>query len=143
MRGDGTEVEYGVANPEEGSAAMKTPSPLMMLLPFALGACGGTAASTARMGATQAAIRSAGEVGAERNPTAALYLQYAREHFARAEQLSRDGQGERAERVLSRAEADAELAMALSRRSAAVAAAAEATSQVRSVQGQPTPRPTP
>jgi hypothetical protein len=109
-------------------------APLMMLA-----ACGGTAASTARMGATQAAIRSAGEVGAEHNPTAALHLQYAREQFAQAEQLSRDGHGERAERVLARAEADADLALALSRRSTAMAAAQQATSQVRTQAAQPTP----
>lgn len=122
---------------------MKTLTRWMTVMPLLLVACGGTAASTARMGATQAAIRSAGEVGAEHNPTAALHLQYAREQFTQAEQLSRGGEGERAERVLARAEADAELALALSRRAAALASASEATSRVRAAQSQPAHQTTP
>ncbi len=122
---------------------MKTLTRLMMFASLALVGCGGTAASTARMGATQAAIRSAGEVGAEREPTAALHLQYAREQFTQAEQLSRSGEGERAERVLARAEADAELAMALSRRSASISAARQAASEVQEARSQATPTPTP
>ena len=118
---------------------MMTLTRWLILAPMALVACGGTPASTARMGTTQAAIRSAGEVGAEHNPTAALHLQYAREQFTQAEQLSGNGEGERAERVLARAEADAELALALSRRSAAVASAQQATSQVRTQASAPTP----
>ena len=122
---------------------MKTLTRMMMFASLALVGCGGTAASTARMGATQAAIRSAGEVGAEREPTAALHLQYAREQFTQAEQLSRSGEGERAERVLARAEADAELAMALSRRSASISAARQAASEVQEARSQATPTPTP
>lgn len=118
---------------------MKTLTRWIIVAPLALAACGGAAASTARMGATQAAIRSAGEVGAEHDPTAALHLQYAREQFTQAEQLSRAGEGERAERVLARAEADAELALALSRRSAAIAAAQQATTQVRQQAQAPSP----
>jgi hypothetical protein len=108
---------------------MKTLSPLMFALPLALAACGGTAAPPSSLASTQAAIRSAREVGAEQNPVAALHLQYAREGFAQAEQLSRDGEGERAQRVLQRAQADAELAMALSRRAAARDAATQASAQ--------------
>lgn len=118
---------------------MKTLTRWMMFASLALAACGGTAASTARMGATQAAIRSADEVGAEREPTAALHLQYAREQFSQAEQLSRSGEGARAERVLARAEADAELALALSRRSASIAAARQADSEVREARSQAAP----
>lgn len=115
---------------------MNTTPRWILLATLGVAACGGTAASTARMGSAQAAIRSAGEVGAEHNPTAALHLQYAREQFAQAEQLSRNGEGERAERVLARAEADADLALALSRRNTAVASASQANAQVRQVQSQ-------
>ncbi len=104
-------------------------------------ACGGTTASSRRFGATQAAIRSASEVGAERDPTAALHLQYAREQFTQAEGLSRDGEGPRAERVLARSEADAELAIALTRRGASQRAAVEAERQARAA--PPTPPVTP
>jgi hypothetical protein len=103
---------------------MKTPTH-WLAAPLLLAACGGTTASTARIGATQAAIRSAGEVGAERDPTAALHLQYAREQFTQAEALSVNGEGPRAERVLARSAADAELALAIARRSAALASAAQ------------------
>lgn len=103
----------------------------IIVFAFGVTACAGTQASSARMGSTQAAIRSAREVGAEQNPTAALHLQYAREQFAQAERLSREGEGERAERVLARAEADAELALAISRRSTAMASATQASTQVR------------
>jgi hypothetical protein len=122
---------------------MKTLTRLMMLAPLVLVGCAGTTASTARMGATQAAIRSAGEVGAEHEPTAALHLQYAREQFTQAEQLSRNGEGERAERVLARAEADAELALALSRRATSIAAAQQAATEVRAARAQPTPSAAP
>lgn len=115
---------------------MKTLTRSMMLVPLVLFGCAGTTASTARLGATQAAIRSASEVGAEREPTAALHLQYAREQFTQAEQLSRSGEGVRAERVLARAEADAELALALSRRAASVAAAQQAATEVGAARSQ-------
>ena len=118
---------------------MMTFTRLMILASLVLVGCAGTTASTARMGATQAAIRSAGEVGAEHDPTAALHLQYAREQFAQADQLSRAGDGERAERVLARAQSDAELALALSRRATSIAAASQATTQVRAAQSQPSP----
>lgn len=111
----------------------------MLLAPLTLAACGGTAASTARMSATQAAIRSAGEVGAEHDPTAALHLQYAREQFTQAERLSSGGEGAHAERVLQRSQADAELALALARRSTAVASATQATGQARDARSQPSP----
>lgn len=100
-------------------------------------ACGGTAASSRRFGATQAAIRAASEVGAERDPTAALHLQYAREQFTQAEGLSRDGEGPRAERVLARSEADAELAIALTRRGVSQGAAVEAERQAHPARSTP------
>lgn len=108
----------------------------LMVLASAVAACAGTAAPAERMASAQAAIRSAGEVGAERNPNAALYLQYAREEFSQAEDLSRRGEGERAERVLLRAQADAELAMALSRQVTSQNSAQQAVAQQRAMQSQ-------
>lgn len=103
---------------------------------FASAACG-AAVPAARMASAQAAIRAADEVGAAQNPTAALHLQYAREEFAQAETLSRNGESERAQMVLARAEADAELALALSRSSGARADARQAVDQVRTMQQAP------
>lgn len=102
---------------------MKSFDASMVLIFSALAGCAGTAAPVARMASAQAAIRSAAEVGAERTPTAALYLQYAREGYVEAERLSQRGEGVRAERKLLRAQADAELAIAISRGAASRAAA--------------------
>lgn len=101
---------------------MKPVASWMIALCASLGACAGTAAPASSMAAAQSSIRAANEVGAEHNPTSALYLQYAREGYARADALSRDGDGEAAQRVLLRAQSDAELAMALARQGAARAA---------------------
>jgi|JI10StandDraft_1071094.scaffolds.fasta_scaffold568954_1 hypothetical protein len=118
-----------------------TPRVLTAATMLLLSACGGTTASARRFGATQAAIRSASEVGAERDPVAALHLQYAREQFTQAEGLSRDGEGTRAERVLARAESDAELAMALTRRGVSQRAAVNAERQAREARPAPTLMP--
>lgn len=101
-----------------------------------LAACGGSTVPAARMATAQSSIGAAQGSGAEHNPTAALYLQYAREQYAQAQSLSRDGDGERAEYVLRRAEADAELARELSRREAARNAAQQAQSQARTLPSQ-------
>ncbi len=103
---------------------------------FAASACGASVPA-ARMASAQAAIRAADEVGAARHPTAALHLQYAREQYTQAETLSRNGDGERAQMVLARAEADAELAVALARTSGSRTEAREAVEQVRSMQKSP------
>ncbi len=104
-----------------------------------LTACAGSAAPASSTASAQAAIRSAREVGAERDPTAALHLQYAAEQFDRAERLSRNGDGDEAGRMLLRAQADAELAMALTRRLASRASTAEVTAETRAIQQSPTP----
>lgn len=102
-------------------------------------ACAGSQAPAASSAAAQAAIRSAREVGAERDPTAALHLQYAREQFERAEQLSQRGDGEEAHRMLLRAQADAELAMAITRRVASRASTVQVDAQTRAIENSPTP----
>jgi hypothetical protein len=64
---------------------------------------------------SQAAIRAAEEVGAERIPEAERYLTFARQQMSDAERLLTENEYEAAELVLRQAEADAELAMALAR----------------------------
>lgn len=103
---------------------------------FAAAACGASVPA-GRMASAQAAIRAANEVGADQNPTAALHLQYAREQYQQAENLSRNGQGDRAQMVLARAEVDAELALALARSSGARAEARSAQEQIRTMQTTP------
>lgn len=63
---------------------------------------------------SSAAIRAAEEVGAKHNPDAALYLQLAKEQFEHARMLAPKDK-ESADRLLQRAQIDAELSLALAR----------------------------
>lgn len=86
--------------------------PVAALGLLSLGACASGEVSQPQLTDTQAAIRGAQEVDAGESPEAALHLQYAEEQLDRARALA-DDEPERANRLLMRAEADAELAIAL------------------------------
>lgn len=79
-----------------------------------LSACGGSGPvpSTERTKAL-ADVRAAEEVGAGQVPKAALHLKMARDQIATAERLIADEENEEAAMVLTRAQADAEVAIAL------------------------------
>jgi hypothetical protein len=79
-------------------------------------ACGGAPKPTDDLVNTQAAVRSAREVGAGGNADAKLHLVLAQEQLQKANKLMEDGDNAEAARVLQRARADAELAIALTRR---------------------------
>lgn len=79
----------------------------------ALGACASSPVPADKLAKSQAAIRSAQELGADRIPAAALHLKVANEQLGFARKLLADGDNERAENVLMRAEADAETSIAL------------------------------
>ena len=64
--------------------------------------------------ASTSAIRAAEEVGASNVPSASLYLQLAKEELENAKVLATNKDKEQSESMLSRAQADAELAVALS-----------------------------
>lgn len=81
--------------------------------------------------ASKSAIRAAGEVGAGDLPSAALYLQLSKEALARAEVLAAKGDKEEAASMLTRAEADAELAITLSHEQAEKIESAKAMERVR------------
>ena len=68
---------------------------------------------TQRMADAQSAHRSAQELGAEKNPTAQLHLRLASEQIAKANTMLKDNENRRADFMLIRAKADAELALAL------------------------------
>lgn len=116
---------------------MKTFTALFVLSPLsaALVACGGYPLPTERMVASEAALRSAQEVGAQNVPQAALHLRLAEEQIQKAKSLINDGDNERADYVLLRAKADAELALALAKEANAKADAQRALDQVKSLQG--------
>lgn len=78
-------------------------------------ACGSAPQPTERLATAQAAVRAAKEVGAKDVPQAQLHTQLAEEQVQQAQKMIENGDNERAEYVLRRATADAELAVALAR----------------------------
>jgi hypothetical protein len=84
-----------------------------------------------RTEASSSGIRAAEEVGANKVPQASLHLQLAKEELENAKALAAKDEKERAVSMLSRAEADAELAVALSREDAERADAQAAMDRVR------------
>jgi len=81
-----------------------------------LAACGGHYPEPKEAEAsTAAAVRSASEVGAEKDPQATLHLKFAKDQSADATRLISSGDNQRAESLLARARADAELSLMLAR----------------------------
>jgi len=88
---------------------------LALMTPL-LWACGASfPAPTQRMADAQAAERSAREVGANNEPAAQLSLKLAQDQIASAQKVMLEGDNERADSLLIRAKADAELALAQAR----------------------------
>jgi hypothetical protein len=83
-------------------------------------ACGGSYPQpTERLASTEAAIRSAKELGAQNDPQAQLHVKLADEQLQTAKSLIRDDKNKRADLVLQRASSDAELAVMMTRERAA------------------------
>ena len=93
-------------------------------------------AAPLRTEASSSGIRAAEEVGAAKVPQASLHLQLAKEELDQAKGLAGSNEKERAVAMLSRAEADAELAVALSREDAEKAEARAAVDRVRQFRQQ-------
>jgi len=92
---------------------------------------------TQQLQSSSAAVRAAEEVGAQKEPKAALHLQLAKEQTERAQKMLKDGNREDAEMLLVRAEADANLAVALARTTQETADAQGAADKVRTLQQTP------
>jgi hypothetical protein len=88
---------------------------------------------------SSAAIRAAEEVGASHNPTAALHLQLAKEQFEHAQKLTAPKDKERADGLLMRAQADAELSLALARTEDDKAEARTAVGKMKTLKDPTTP----
>jgi len=80
-----------------------------------LSACASTPPTTEKVASTSASIRAAQEVGAQSVPEASYYLQLSLEESEQGRNLIAKGDKERAASILTRAQADAELALALAR----------------------------
>jgi hypothetical protein len=105
--------------------------------------CASKPVPEARVAATQAAIQSARQVGADRSPAASKQLGSAEEQLNAARGRIKKGDNEEAEMLLTRAESDAALAAALAREArqkAATDAAMQRTRAVSAPMGQPSGR---
>lgn len=76
-----------------------------------------------RLTSSEGSIRAATEMGAEREPRAALHLKLAQEQLDYAKALIAEGKMERADVVLQKALADSELALTLTKETSAMAEA--------------------
>ena len=87
---------------------------------LSVAACGASfPAPTQRMADAESAARSAKEVGSDSQPTARLMVKLANEQISSAKVLIENHDNARADFVLLRARADAELGLALAREQAA------------------------
>jgi outer membrane PBP1 activator LpoA protein len=92
----------------------------MIALAGLTAACGSSYPQpTERLAQSEAAIRSAKELGAQNDPQASLHVKLADDQMNTAKHLIKDGENKRADLVLQRAQSDAELAVMITRERAA------------------------
>lgn len=104
--------------------------PAALCLGSAIAGCGGGYPEPRnQLIASEAAVRAAEVAGAQDGPQSALHLKRAREQVESGRSLIQEGENERAEWVLRRAQSDADLALAVAteeaRRKQAAAAKTE------------------
>ena len=105
--------------------------PFLLGVAFASSACGsGYPEPRDQLAASEGALRAAEVSGAQSSPQSALHLKRAREQIESGKALILDGENERAEWVLRRARADADLALALATEEAQRKKAAEARDEL-------------
>jgi hypothetical protein len=100
-------------------------------------ACGTTyPAPTQRLVDAQSANRSAMELGADKEPQAKLHYKLAEEQVAKANVVLKNGDNRRADMMLVRAKADADLALALTKEAKAKDEAQKAAEQAKASANQ-------
>ncbi len=110
------------------------PHGVIVTVGFFLVACGSSFPQpTDRLSSAEAAARSAKELGADNNPKAQLELKLAQEQIEQAKKLIADGDNKRADLVLQRANADAELAVMLAKEASAKAEAEKAQENMKNI----------
>ena len=102
-------------------------------------ACAGAPKPEAQMASSEGAIRGASEAGAQNVPQATLYIKLAQEQRQQALALIKDGDNGRAQYLLARSEADAELALALAKQARAQQEAQRADQKVQELQDKVQP----
>jgi hypothetical protein len=97
-------------------------------------ACGSSIPPPAdRLASAEAAARSARELGADREPKAQLHLRLAGEQIEQAKKLMADGDNKRADLILQRANADAELSVWLAKENNAKGDAEKAQDRLKNI----------
>jgi hypothetical protein len=97
--------------------------------------CASYPTPTQHMADAEAATRSASDLGANTTPQGQLHLRLANEEMAQAKALIANGDNERADYVLTRARADAELAVAEAKDITAQAEAQRAQAKIAELRG--------
>lgn len=116
--------------------AVKTSTLSAVALALFLAACGSSIPPPSdRLASAEAAARSARELGADKEPKAQLHLKLATEQIDQAKKLMTDGDNRRADLVLQRANADAELSVMLAKENNAKQEASAAQEKVKAVKG--------
>lgn len=101
----------------------------------AIAGCGGSVMSPSKLTASEGSVRGAEEVGARQVPEAGLHLKLAQDEVAKAKALSQSGDGEAADRMLTRAQVDADLAIAVTKEAAARSKAEAVMTEVEKARG--------
>lgn len=110
---------------------MKLPFPVTALVLCLVTGCAGTVMSPTKLAASEGSVRGAEEVGAAEEPDAGLYFKLAQDELERAKRLSADGEGEEADKMLLRAQADGDLAIALAKEAAAQSSAQAVQTEIQ------------
>lgn len=93
--------------------------------------CATTPVPADKLASSQAAIKSAEEMNAQKEPRAALHLKLAKEQLEHGKDLMKEGENDGARVVLTRAEADGQAALEIAR---SYAAQIEATKTLEAIQ---------
>ncbi|MBK7586120.1 MAG: DUF4398 domain-containing protein [Myxococcales bacterium] len=101
----------------------------------AIAGCGGTVMSPSKLTASEGSVRGAEEVGARDEPKAGLHLKLAQDEVKKAKSLSESGDGEAADRMLTRAQVDADLAIAVTNEAKTWRAAQLVSAEVEKARG--------
>jgi uncharacterized protein DUF4398 len=104
------------------------------LVGLLMGCGGGYPEPRNQLTASEAALRAAEVAGAQSSPQSALHLKRAREQIESGKALVEEGENERAEWVLRRAQSDADLALALATEDAQRKRAAAAKDELEQLQ---------
>ena len=104
-------------------------------------ACGGYTVPPQHVTGAQTAIAAARGGGADADPQAALHLKLAEEQYSGARNLMQSGDPKKADLMLLRSQADAQLAQSLAQKTSATAETQQTVEQIRTLMQSQQPMP--